>query len=395
MATRESAFRRVPYAPPEEALAMLACPACHAALQRQDAAMVCGECRTSYPFAFGVLDVRREDADRTAGLDIGKDRDVARALHDRAPGRSYLELYDVYCQVAGASDAAASAQRRRAESLYRRVLAETHLASGAAILEKVAWHLEGRGISWAPRGVALEDGAGLGQFIEGFARQFRAVLVLDLSLSYLVLARALIEEQGIRHALLICGNVERLPIADATVDFIHFDNMIEHVLNPEAALREARRVLRPAGWLCVISPNRFSVHVEPHFRVPAFGFFPPALQRWLAWRCGGITHIDDVRLHSLGQLRRLARATLGEDAPIAFLPRRLPHTVRQGLLRRGVVWCLRQPVLGSLLHAVFNVILLGLMPYHVLLWMKSATTASVVHESVPSKHASCVVSPAV
>lgn len=49
----------------------------------------------------------------------------------------------------------------------------------------------------------------------------------------------------------------RLPLADRSVDLIVSSFVFEHVENPIATARELHRVLRPGGWLCALTPNRW------------------------------------------------------------------------------------------------------------------------------------------
>ncbi|MEY9857102.1 2-polyprenyl-3-methyl-5-hydroxy-6-metoxy-1,4-benzoquinol methylase [Catenulispora sp. GAS73] len=46
-----------------------------------------------------------------------------------------------------------------------------------------------------------------------------------------------------------------LPIADASVDVVVFSEIIEHLVDTDAALGELRRVLRPGGTLLLSTPN--------------------------------------------------------------------------------------------------------------------------------------------
>ena len=45
------------------------------------------------------------------------------------------------------------------------------------------------------------------------------------------------------------------PVADAEVDLIYSDYVLEHVEEPSAFFSEAARVLRPGGYLCIRTPN--------------------------------------------------------------------------------------------------------------------------------------------
>jgi SAM-dependent methyltransferase len=49
----------------------------------------------------------------------------------------------------------------------------------------------------------------------------------------------------------------RLPIEDATVDLVVSDYTFEHVATPGHAAEELHRVLKPGGWICARTPNRW------------------------------------------------------------------------------------------------------------------------------------------
>ncbi|QPC43674.1 class I SAM-dependent methyltransferase [Kaustia mangrovi] len=48
-----------------------------------------------------------------------------------------------------------------------------------------------------------------------------------------------------------------LPFADRSFDVIVSDMTFEHIAEPEAVARELMRILRPGGYLCARTPNRF------------------------------------------------------------------------------------------------------------------------------------------
>lgn len=53
------------------------------------------------------------------------------------------------------------------------------------------------------------------------------------------------------------GDLEHLNLPDRSIDLAVFNEVLEHVPNDLAALREAHRVVKPGGAVVVLSPNRF------------------------------------------------------------------------------------------------------------------------------------------
>lgn len=50
---------------------------------------------------------------------------------------------------------------------------------------------------------------------------------------------------------------DALPLPDASVDMVVSDWVLEHVDAPEALAKEMSRVLKPGGWFCARTPNRW------------------------------------------------------------------------------------------------------------------------------------------
>jgi len=56
---------------------------------------------------------------------------------------------------------------------------------------------------------------------------------------------------------LVCAIAEHLPLASACVDVLTCLGSLEHYLDPAAALREMRRVMRPAARALILVPNYY------------------------------------------------------------------------------------------------------------------------------------------
>jgi SAM-dependent methyltransferase len=75
------------------------------------------------------------------------------------------------------------------------------------------------------------------------------------------------ENPYLDRALLI-GPDGRYPLDDASVDLVVSDWTFEHIDDPAAAAAEIGRVLRPGGWVCARTPNKWGLVGMPARAVP-------------------------------------------------------------------------------------------------------------------------------
>ncbi|GLY94161.1 class I SAM-dependent methyltransferase [Actinoplanes sp. NBRC 103695] len=125
-------------------------------------------------------------------------------------------------------------------------------------------------------GVSLLDiGAGPGTITADLARRVAPgrVTALEISEDALAITRAEIEKQGLATVDLAVGDVHALDFPDDSFDVVHAHQVLQHVADPVAALREMRRVARPGGLVAVRDSD-----------YAAFTWFPesPGLDEWLA-----------------------------------------------------------------------------------------------------------------
>ncbi|HCS13912.1 MAG: SAM-dependent methyltransferase [Zetaproteobacteria bacterium CG06_land_8_20_14_3_00_59_53] len=81
---------------------------------------------------------------------------------------------------------------------------------------------------------------------------------------------------------------DALPYADNTFDLVTFTEVVEHVENHRAVLREIHRVLRPGGLVVVTTPN--ILNLKSRLRFLFFGF----------WNLFGPLHISASDKYSTG-----------------------------------------------------------------------------------------------
>ncbi len=160
------------------------------------------------------------------------------------------------------------------------------------------------------RKLALESGISRILFISALAAQFESLVAVDISLSRLLLGRKLADELKLSNIIFLCGNVERLPLASGSVDFVHSNGLIEHIEDQSAMVREAHRVLRDGGVLYVESPNRLTLGVEKHSGITCAGLLTKPF-RHVAPRGRSARATTIPKLLSLSELRDLMAPLFG------------------------------------------------------------------------------------
>ena len=98
----------------------------------------------------------------------------------------------------------------------------------------------------------------------GIARALRTatgafVIGLDLTGPMLAKAKANIDERGETRVALVQGRGEQLPFADGSLDAVTFSYLLRYVADPQAAIVELARVLRPGGTIASLefhAPNQ-------------------------------------------------------------------------------------------------------------------------------------------
>jgi SAM-dependent methyltransferase len=59
----------------------------------------------------------------------------------------------------------------------------------------------------------------------------------------------------IDNATLVAGSAEKLPFANVSMDVVACFQVLEHLRQPDLAIGEINRVLKPGGYACIATPN--------------------------------------------------------------------------------------------------------------------------------------------
>ena len=95
----------------------------------------------------------------------------------------------------------------------------------------------------------LDIGCGDGSFIAKFRDRCK-VFGVDISAKAIKLA----EKAGV-NSYRLDVSTERLPFEDECFDLVYMGDVIEHLINPDFAITEVARVMKPSGFLILSTPN--------------------------------------------------------------------------------------------------------------------------------------------
>ncbi|MBM3120917.1 MAG: class I SAM-dependent methyltransferase [Chloroflexi bacterium] len=161
---------------------------------------------------------------------------------------------------------------------------------------RLAWILDAA--SDRAHGRVLDDGCGLGLYLERLATAARAAVGVEFDAE-----RA--RQAGGRGLRVAQAAGERLPFPDGSFDLILSHEVLEHVADDRQAMREISRLLAPGGRAVIFVPNRgypfetHGIYWRGRYRfgnVPLVNYLPPR------WRDRLAPH---VRAYTRRELERL------------------------------------------------------------------------------------------
>jgi len=148
-----------------------------------------------------------------------------------------------------------------------------------------------------PPMVIADLGAGEGTFSQLLARRAKKVIAVDNSEKMVEYGRELARKYGVKNLEYRKGDLEAVPIRDATVDLAFFSQALHHAQHPARAVAEASRILRPGGRIVVLDLLRHSYEEARELYADLWlGFTEVEVTRFL--RQAGFKNIETSVVHS-------------------------------------------------------------------------------------------------
>jgi ArsR family transcriptional regulator len=196
--------------------------------------------------------------------------------------------------------------RERAEALKkeREARAHSYFETHAADWDRIrSLHVAEREVEAAMRAalgpgpfeLLVDAGTGTGRMLELFADTYAHGLGFDLSQSMLAYARAKLAEAGITKAQLRHGDLYGLALADRSADAVVMHQVLHYLSEPQRAIREAARLLRPGGRLLIVdfAPHELEFLREQHAH-ERLGFATAQVSEWLAEAGLEVLHVESL-----------------------------------------------------------------------------------------------------
>ncbi|MCF3639352.1 metalloregulator ArsR/SmtB family transcription factor [Rhizobium sp. TRM95111] len=134
----------------------------------------------------------------------------------------------------------------------------------------------------APVDAFLDLGTGTGRILQLFDGLYRRGVGVDASRDMLAVARANLDRAGITRAAIRHGDIFNLPLERDEFDIVTVHQVLHFLQEPEAAIAEAARMLRPGGRLVIIdlAPHGLEYLRDDHAHV-RLGFSHEIMRDWL------------------------------------------------------------------------------------------------------------------
>jgi 2-polyprenyl-3-methyl-5-hydroxy-6-metoxy-1,4-benzoquinol methylase len=160
----------------------------------------------------------------------------------------------------------------------------------------------------------LDLGSGRGGLVVRLRQEGVPAMGIDYCFDYCVISKL----RGTRYGIdtpVVNGQGEFLPFKNRSVDVVFCYHVIEHVFDPDALIRELRRIILPGGRVFISLPNRWTPY-DTHYRLWGINYLPRSLANKIIHLFGrdkgndvsaGYQKLEDMHYFSYYSFKKLCR----------------------------------------------------------------------------------------
>lgn len=213
----------------------------------------------------------------------------------------------------------------RAQAYFSRNASEwdelRRLLVSDATVEKAVLQLVGSN----PVDALLDLGTGTGLMLQVLKKVYRQAVGIDASRDMLAVARANLDRDGIVKASVRHADILNLPLEGQDFDLVTIHQVLHFLDQPELAIVEAARVLRPGGRLLIVdlAPHELEYLRDEHAHV-RLGFPHQTVAEWLNKAGLDVEQMIDLDADNNSEAALTATVWLARDRRLLIAADQIP-----------------------------------------------------------------------
>lgn len=138
-------------------------------------------------------------------------------------------------------------------------------------------------LSLMPPLVIADLGSGRGIISQRLALSAKKIYCIDNSKTTLEEGREFMKKHGVKNVEFMLGDIEKIPLKNASVDVALLSQSLHHANHPSATLAEAFRILKPGGKIIILDLNKHPYEIaRERYHDTWLGFSKSEIENWLS-----------------------------------------------------------------------------------------------------------------